>query len=81
MASVPSVPRIFLFDHVTLVPEEGKPGTVLRGGLTAMPTFAGSKKPGAVFGAWPQALAIQASLVAGARNHLNLLFDAQGLAG
>jgi DNA invertase Pin-like site-specific DNA recombinase len=58
-----------LIDRVTLVPDNGELGIVLRGDLAAMLSFAGSKKPGAVSGAGPQALAMQASLVAGARNH------------
>ena len=58
-----------LIDRVTLVPENGELGIVLRGDLAAMLSFAGSKKPGAVSRAGPQALAVQASLVAGARSH------------
>ena len=45
------------------VPDNGELGIVLRGDLAAMLSFAGSKKPGAVSGAEPQALAVQASLM------------------
>jgi hypothetical protein len=51
-----------------LVPENGELAIVLRGDLAAMLSYAANKKPGAVSGAGSDALAVQASLVAGARN-------------
>ena len=61
-----------LVDQVTLVPENGELAIVLRGDLAAMLSYAANKKPGAVSGAGPEALAVQASLVAGMRNRLVL---------
>ncbi len=54
-----------LVDQVTLVPENGELAIILRGGLAAMLSYAANKKPGAVSGAGSDALAVQASLVAG----------------
>lgn len=55
-----------LVDQVILVPEGGELAIVLRGDLAAMLTYAANRRPGAVSGAGPDALATQASLVAGA---------------
>ncbi len=52
-------------NQVTLVPENGELAIVLRGDLAAMLSYAANKKPGAVSGAGSDALAVQASLVAG----------------
>lgn len=61
-----------LVDQVTLVPENGELAIMLRGDLAAMLSYAANKRPGAVSGAGPEALAVQASLVAGMRNRLVL---------
>jgi hypothetical protein len=54
-----------LVDQVILVPEGSELSIVLRGDLAAMLTYAAGRKLGAVSEAGPDALAAQASLVAG----------------
>ena len=61
---------------MVLLPEDGELKIRITGDLAGFLTFiAGMEKPAAKVGDGP----IQREMVAGARNHLNLLFDAPGL--
>ena len=66
-----------LIDEIRLVPEHGRLGIELRGELAGILELMSESTKAR--GLSTLSLAEQVKMVAGARNHLNLLFDAPGL--